>query len=254
MAVEIPARPPRAAALLLGFALGGFFDGILLHQVLQWHHLLSKVDAVTDLRTQILADGLFHVLMWVFAVAALLRLHGRRAALGGTHAGAVLASAALYGFALWQAVDVVVFHWVAGIHNVRVQVPHPLAWDVGWLFAFGVPPLLLARWLTTRDGPSGPAVARSLAVLAMTAGTWSAWPLAPQDDAVIVFAPSISAAQAFDALARLDARVGWVDTSGGVWSVRWAQPPSTIRLVTEGAILVSGSPLAFGCIGFSGSR
>lgn len=32
----------RRAALaggLLGFALGGFFDGILLHQVLQWHHL-----------------------------------------------------------------------------------------------------------------------------------------------------------------------------------------------------------------------
>jgi uncharacterized membrane protein len=28
--------------ILLGFALGGFFDGILLHQILQWHHLLSS--------------------------------------------------------------------------------------------------------------------------------------------------------------------------------------------------------------------
>src|SRR5690606_18965301 len=28
---------------VLGFALGGFFDGILLHQILQWHHLLSLV-------------------------------------------------------------------------------------------------------------------------------------------------------------------------------------------------------------------
>jgi uncharacterized membrane protein len=27
----------------LGFALGGFFDGIILHQILQWHHLLSGV-------------------------------------------------------------------------------------------------------------------------------------------------------------------------------------------------------------------
>ena len=27
----------------LGFAFGGFFDGILLHQILQWHHLLSLV-------------------------------------------------------------------------------------------------------------------------------------------------------------------------------------------------------------------
>ena len=31
------------AGLFTGMALGGFFDGILLHQVLQWHHLLSAV-------------------------------------------------------------------------------------------------------------------------------------------------------------------------------------------------------------------
>lgn len=44
--------PARAAAgfpwagYLLGFALGGFFDGILLHQVLQWHHLLDRKSVV----------------------------------------------------------------------------------------------------------------------------------------------------------------------------------------------------------------
>lgn len=30
-------------AVLLSVALSGFFDGILLHQVLRWHHLLSGV-------------------------------------------------------------------------------------------------------------------------------------------------------------------------------------------------------------------
>lgn len=39
---------------VLGFALGGFFDGILLHQILQWHHLLSLVPAVDSLRLQVL--------------------------------------------------------------------------------------------------------------------------------------------------------------------------------------------------------
>ena len=34
--------------LWVGLSLGGFFDGILLHQILQWHHLLSGVDAVKD--------------------------------------------------------------------------------------------------------------------------------------------------------------------------------------------------------------
>lgn len=41
-------------ALLLGIALGGFFDGILLHQILQWHHLLNLVPGVDDLRAQVL--------------------------------------------------------------------------------------------------------------------------------------------------------------------------------------------------------
>jgi uncharacterized membrane protein len=36
-------------AAALGFALGGFFDGILLHQILQWHHLLSLVRGIGDL-------------------------------------------------------------------------------------------------------------------------------------------------------------------------------------------------------------
>ncbi len=63
--------------ILLGVALGGFFDGILLHQILQWHHLLSLVAGMGDLRTQVLWDGYFHALM--YAVAALgLPACGRR--------------------------------------------------------------------------------------------------------------------------------------------------------------------------------
>ena len=32
---------PIAAGILLGLGLGGFFDGIVLHQILQWHHMLT---------------------------------------------------------------------------------------------------------------------------------------------------------------------------------------------------------------------
>jgi uncharacterized membrane protein len=32
----------RNAGILLGLGLGGFFDGIVLHQLLQWHHMLSS--------------------------------------------------------------------------------------------------------------------------------------------------------------------------------------------------------------------
>ena len=32
---------PVAAGILFGLGLGGFVDGIVLHQLLQWHHMLS---------------------------------------------------------------------------------------------------------------------------------------------------------------------------------------------------------------------
>jgi uncharacterized membrane protein len=32
---------PLSAGILFGLGLGGFFDGIVLHQVLQWRHILT---------------------------------------------------------------------------------------------------------------------------------------------------------------------------------------------------------------------
>ena len=34
-------RPPSLPGFLLGLGLGGFIDGIVLHQILQWHHMLT---------------------------------------------------------------------------------------------------------------------------------------------------------------------------------------------------------------------
>jgi uncharacterized membrane protein len=33
---------PLSAGILFGLGLGGFFDGIVLHQVLQWRHMLTQ--------------------------------------------------------------------------------------------------------------------------------------------------------------------------------------------------------------------
>jgi uncharacterized membrane protein len=56
---------PVSAGLFFGLGLGGFFDGILLHQVLQWHHMLSSAGypatSVQNLEVNTLWDGLFHV-------------------------------------------------------------------------------------------------------------------------------------------------------------------------------------------------
>jgi uncharacterized membrane protein len=35
-------RPLLRTGLVLGVGLAGFLDGIILHQILQWHHMLSS--------------------------------------------------------------------------------------------------------------------------------------------------------------------------------------------------------------------
>jgi uncharacterized membrane protein len=138
-----PPPVPRGllpAAAVLGVGLGGFFDGILLHQVLQWHHLLSLVpgEALRDIGNQILADGLFHVLMYAITAAGLWMLWRRRAALREPGASARVLGGALLGFGGWNIADVGLFHWIMGIHRIRVDVSDPLAWDIGWLVIFGL--------------------------------------------------------------------------------------------------------------------
>ena len=60
------------AAALIGLVIA--FVGILLHQILQWHHLLSLVPGIGDLRAQVMWDGVFHALMYVIAAAGLVAL------------------------------------------------------------------------------------------------------------------------------------------------------------------------------------
>ena len=136
------------AAFVLGVAFGGFFDGILLHQVLQWHHLLSLVPG-EDLRraeTQIFWDGAFHVLMYAVAAIGLWLLWRARREFPDEAAGRRLLVWLLLGFAFWNALDVIGFHWVLRIHRIRVDVPvgDRLRWDLLWLGLFAVIPLAAA--------------------------------------------------------------------------------------------------------------
>ncbi len=213
------ARPRRRlggvtrAALLLGAALSAFFDGILLHQVFQWHHLLSLADGATwrDLENQLLADGLFHMGVYAVTLAGLLLLWRARAELLHPNAGRRIVAALLVGFGLWNLADIVGVHWLAGLHRVRVDVADPLPWDLGWLAAFGVVPLLVGIGVWGRSGGSASgrptAILASLAVLVLGGGAVA--PVAAGTGAVVVFQPGVSPAQAFAAVRGTRAVAWW---------------------------------------------
>jgi len=155
----VQAGPPLGPGLLLGVGAGGFVDGIVLHQILQWHHLLSDtgdhpVDTVDGLEANTLADGLFHAATWLFVAAGVVGLvrtwqRGRLAPPWRVQVGAVL-----IGWALFNLVEGLVNHHLLGIHHVRDDVADPAPWDLGFLalsVLIGVAgALLVGRRLTRR--------------------------------------------------------------------------------------------------------
>lgn len=38
------AQPPRCSSHLLGLRFGGLIDGVVIHQMLQWHHMVSDTE------------------------------------------------------------------------------------------------------------------------------------------------------------------------------------------------------------------
>jgi uncharacterized membrane protein len=226
---------------LLGFAFGGFFDGILLHQILQWHHLLSRVEGV-DARMQVAADGYFHALMYLIAAIGLWLAWRRRR---DDQEGRMLADF-LVGFAVWHVVDVVAFHWILRIHNIRVDSPNPVAWDIGWMLAFSVP-AAAAALLVRRSHVRPRGLALGIAIAVAAAGTFALSPVGKPPFATALFAPGVSSAAAMEAVAQAGGRIAWMDPTGQVVVFEASQVQRPLALYLEGAILVSGRGLPSGC-------
>ena len=152
MAEAVQERGVFRSGVLLGVGLGGFVDGIVLHQILQWHHMLTSAgyppDSVPNLQINTLADGLFHAATWVITAIGLFMLWqtGRQGKVRQP-TSAWLGLLAL-GWGLFNVVEGLIDHQILGIHHVR-SGPNQLAYDLGFL-AFGALLILLGWWLWSR--------------------------------------------------------------------------------------------------------
>lgn len=248
------------AGYMLGFGLGGFFDGILLHQVLQWHHLLSGLEGsgFRDIRVQILADGLFHVLMYVIAFAGLWLLWRARHDFARDGADRRLLANGLIGFGLWHVLDSVLSHWLLGIHRIRMDVDNPLFWDLLWFFVFGVA-FVAAGWLLRRGRGGGTRPDRRFAMpvlvaaLVVVAGPLAALPPPDTDTVLVIFRPGVTSENAFAAITAVDGRLVWTDRSGQLWALELGPDADAGQLYRHGALLVSDGLLPVGCFNWSGA-
>lgn len=117
-------RRSLLAAGVFGFGFSGLIDVLVLHHVLQWHHLLSGIypqTTMAGLRTNILADGLFSLGMLVVTCvgAGLLWQSERRTDV--PLALRPVAGAAVIGLGAFDLYDVVVDHVLLGLHQPLSQ-------------------------------------------------------------------------------------------------------------------------------------
>lgn len=130
---------PASAGVLFGLGLGGFFDGIVLHQILQWHHMLTSAgypaDGVANLEINTLWDGIFHASTYVFVGLGLMVLWRRAHRRHHWWSGRLLAGTMLVGFGAFNLVEGLVDHHLLGLHHVNETVPPErwIYWDVGFL-------------------------------------------------------------------------------------------------------------------------
>lgn len=124
---------PIAAGVFLGMGFAGFFDGIVLHQLLQWHHMLTSIRPATStagLEVNTFWDGLFHVGAYGLTATGLVLLWR------ASRRGEVLRSKALLGSLLigagsFNLIEGLIDHYLLGIHHVK-SGPNQAAWDLGF--------------------------------------------------------------------------------------------------------------------------
>ena len=121
--------------IVLGLGLGGFLDGMVLHQIMQWHNMGSAIVPPTTMdamKRNMTWDGLFHAGTWLLAIAGVYLLlgaarRGERMPGRGQFTGQLL-----LGWGIFNLVEGLIDHHLLGIHHVRDVPVHVPAWD--WLF------------------------------------------------------------------------------------------------------------------------
>jgi uncharacterized membrane protein len=147
-------RRTRAAGLVLGVGLGGLADGIVLHQLLQWHHLISSVEptsTVAGLEANTVADGGFHAATWLLTAAVVAMLWRAR---DERPSGRVLLGWVVIGWGLFNVADEAGFHALLDLHHIR-EGDDELTYDLAFL-ALGLV-FVAGGWALVRNrGPHGP--------------------------------------------------------------------------------------------------
>jgi uncharacterized membrane protein len=144
--------PRVTAGIVLGVGLGGFIDGIVLHQIAQWHNMGSAVLPPTSMDAMsqnMVWDGLFHAATWIVTVIGVYMLRTGDPRDRATTA-TVFTGQLLFGWGAFNLVEGVVDHHLLNLHHVRDLPVHVPLYDWAFLAVGGIG-LLAIGWLLMSD-------------------------------------------------------------------------------------------------------
>lgn len=139
------------AGILLGMGFAGFFDGIFLHQIMQWHHMLSSVRPMTnmrDVKMQSVADGLFHAADYFLVIIGVHLLWRSHLADELPKSTQPFLGLIILGAGLFNTFEGIIDHEILGIHHVHSGA-HYILWDLGFL-AVGIGMIIVGYKLVER--------------------------------------------------------------------------------------------------------
>lgn len=149
-------RSAIAAAVLLGIGSAALFDGIVLHQILQWHHMLTAVhpmNSLDNIAINALWDGLFEAGAAMASVAGCVLLWRTSQQVNLKPLRLPMIGGILWGAGSFNLIEGVIDHHLLQIHHVR-SGPYQNLWDAGFL-AIALLLLLLGLRLLRSPEPTG---------------------------------------------------------------------------------------------------
>ncbi len=128
--------PLSTTSIILGIGIGGFIDGIVLHQILQWHGMFTNQLPAVDFlgkSVNMFWDGIFHLFTLtavIIGVASLTRLLKKK----NINPSPKLVWGGFFaGWGLFNLVEGIIHHHILKFHNVKEFSPYESLWNYSFL-------------------------------------------------------------------------------------------------------------------------
>lgn len=113
--------PLTTASLVLGIGLGGFVDGIVLHQILQIHEMLSNKIGATNYigkSVNMFWDGIFHLFCFIVVFVGIVLLWRLMKRSDVDRSGKLFTAGLIGGWGLFNLIEGIIDHQLLKLHNV----------------------------------------------------------------------------------------------------------------------------------------